>query len=208
MLFEAPFMINNVPERWKLRTISLATQLANTGPLIYSIISNVQFNKTMATNYPGKKDIVLSFSIISTEIVSLLLISIFWNQQKYVSERSIALLFWFWFVAVDCVVACHPWFSYPVCSTLSYILHISLFPGKWFERNNTRIIGVSQGLGEERTCLKAQYLGINLVYRAIVQTHHCNIKWFLIILPQDFLFMFISWWSAFCGWLTSYHFTA
>ena len=151
---EVPFMINYVPEGWTFPSyISLTTQLANIGPLIYSIISKVQSGKTKATNNPGKRDIVLSFIIISIEIVSMFLISLFWNHPTsvYGKKHSVVLM-----VLLCCSGLCS------CLSSLVFLPYMARYPAPYISAyylgNGLSgiipgFIGISQGLGEEPTCL-------------------------------------------------------
>ena len=153
---EMPLMINVVPEGWKIASyVSLVTQLANVGPILYTIVSKVRsrINKRKASNYHSKKDVVLSFAIISIEVVSMLLISIFWNHPTYVSgkKHSVVLM-----VLLCCSGLCS------CLSSLVFLPYMARYPAHYisaFYLGNglsgiiPGFIGMSQGLGEEPTCL-------------------------------------------------------
>ena len=156
---ELPLIINYLPERWKLPSyMALVIQLSNIAPALYSIISKCRAlrrpsEKNTHPNAHQKKDVVMSFCIISIEALSIFLLTFFWKETLNIagSERSVALLA---LLAFCSLCSC--------LSSLVYLPYMARFPsvylsayyiGQGLSGLLPGMLGLTQGLGGEVKCV-------------------------------------------------------
>lgn len=156
---ELPLIINHLPERWKLPSyMALVIQLSNIAPALYSIISKCRSltrtpEEKNAVSAHRKRDVGLSFGIISIETLSIFILSFFWSETAFFggSQRSIALL--------GLLASCS------LCSCLSslvYLPYMARYPsyylsayyiGQGLSGLLPGMLGLMQGLGGDPTCV-------------------------------------------------------
>ena len=161
---EIPFMINELPEGWNLPSyFSLANLLTNVGPALYLIICRLYQRKTKAeeSNTHSQKDIVLSFAIISIEIVSMILISFFWNHTTFIgrTHHSIALMVLLFFSGLCSSLSNLVFLPYMARFSTRYIS--AYYLGNGLGGFIPGLIGLAQGLGGDPTCLNVTVLANN-----------------------------------------------
>ena len=156
---ELPLIINHLPEHWKLPSyMALVIQLSNIAPALYSITSKCRAltrssDSIKNNNTHRKRDVVLSFGIISIEALSIFLLSFFWSKTLYVfgSERSVALLS---LLAFCSLCSC--------LSSLVYLPYMARYPstylsayyiGQGLSGLLPGLLGLAQGLGGSPECI-------------------------------------------------------
>lgn len=158
---EVPFMMNELPEGWNLPSyLSFANILTNVGPALYLIICRLYQGKNKAEerNTHNRKDIILSFAIISIEIVSMILISFFWNRTTYIggSNHSIALMVLLFFSGLCSSLSNLVYLPYMARFSTRYIS--AYYLGNGLGGFIPGLIGLGQGLGGDPTCLNVTVL--------------------------------------------------
>lgn len=155
---EMPLMINELPEGWSLPSyMSLVIQLTNIGPFVYFVGSKIYSRQKKATgnDIHNKMDIILSFAIISVEIVSIFLMSLFWNTTSFLGgqNRSMPLL-----LLLCCSGICS------CLSSLVFLPYMARYPEHYISAYYLGnglcgiipgLIGLLQGVGEEPICVNA-----------------------------------------------------
>ena len=158
---EMPLMINELPEGWSLPSyMSLVVQLANVGPFVYFIGFNIysRQKKAIGNDIHNKTDIILTFAIISMEILSMFLMSLFWNTTNFVGgkNRSTTLL-----LLLFCSGLCS------CLSSLVFLPYMARYPEHYISAYYVGnglcgiipgLIGLSQGVGGEPKCVNATLL--------------------------------------------------
>ena len=115
---EMPLLVNAVPESWNLPSyLVIIIQCANLGPATYAIWDKMRHRHRQSRNEHHQRqsqqqqhqscidaEVVVSLLIIFTAIVSVLLISLFWNHITVIAsvKRSVVLLILVSFVSLSC----------------------------------------------------------------------------------------------------------
>eukprot|EP00794_Sanderia_malayensis_P018656 gene18656-20537_t len=109
---EFPILVNHAPEKWSLPSyLTVICQLANLGPLIYSL------GNKLWPRFVHERPAVYAMTIVGSS--AYVLLAFFWNRTSYIlgAERSTALLILSFFVAlVDCT------------STVVFLPFMAIFP--------------------------------------------------------------------------------
>ncbi|XP_070174408.1 solute carrier family 52, riboflavin transporter, member 3-B-like isoform X2 [Littorina saxatilis] len=104
MWVELPIFVTHLPEEWTLPSyITILSQIANIGPIIFIIIAYILKKRSPASKLTLDK--VTSYAIMFVGLTSTLLLAFLWQRTAHVagSERSVALLALSFFLAVmDC----------------------------------------------------------------------------------------------------------
>ena len=143
---EIPLLVNELPESWNLPSyIIVIIQLANVGPLIYTILVKV---------WPERiKEWPFVYIIIAVGALSCLALVFFWDSTSYINgeEHSTGLLSLTFFLSlVDCTssVVYLPYMAMfkPQYMTAFYIGEglSGLIPG---------LVGLAQGVGGDPACI-------------------------------------------------------
>ncbi|XP_070552617.1 riboflavin transporter 2-like [Ptychodera flava] len=147
---QLPIIVNYLPEGWALASyLVLVTQIANVGPIAFSIVNRFTFKRI---------EIPTNYIIIIIGVVSCLLLVPFWDTTSYVNgkERSTAFLTLCGFLAlVDCT------------SSVSFLAFMSLFAkpfmspyfvGEGFSAFLPSVLGLLQGVGGNPECINNTYV--------------------------------------------------
>lgn len=98
---ELPNLINNLPEGWKLASyLTVITQLANIGPVTYSILK-----RTVFRNHKQKLQHYTIYTIVAFGVTGCVCLAFLWKQTTFIlnAHRSTALLLLTFLVSlVDC----------------------------------------------------------------------------------------------------------
>lgn len=152
---ELPLMVNKLPERWNLPSyMALVIQLANIGPALYSFISKVSsLKKNSSNNETSSKDIVLSLLIILTEIVSMFLMSFFWDSTIIVGgeSRSIPMLLLLSICGICSCLSSVVFLPYMARYSVHYLS--AYYLGNGLSGLIPGLTGLAQGLGGEPKCV-------------------------------------------------------
>ena len=104
---EMPLLVNVLPESWKLPSYHvIIVQCANVGPATYAIWDKIRQRRQQSQDEHQQQqqqpqqhqfcnaEVVMSLIIISTSIVSMVFLSLFWNYTTVIASvnRSVALL--------------------------------------------------------------------------------------------------------------------
>ncbi|XP_029635078.1 solute carrier family 52, riboflavin transporter, member 3-A [Octopus sinensis] len=95
---ELPILVQNLPEKWDLPSyLSVVIQLANIGPITYTLIS------VFLPNILNEKKVILTLLIIGSS--ACMLLSFFWDKVTLIAGRqhsSALLILEFFLALVDC----------------------------------------------------------------------------------------------------------
>ncbi|KAL8606106.1 hypothetical protein ACOMHN_032113 [Nucella lapillus] len=104
MWVELPIFVTHLPEQWSLPSyITILSQIANIGPIIFFILAFLLARKTSIPKMTLDK--VTSYAIMLVGVTATLLLAFLWQRTRYFlgEERSVALLALSFFLAVmDC----------------------------------------------------------------------------------------------------------
>ncbi|XP_031567042.1 solute carrier family 52, riboflavin transporter, member 3-B-like [Actinia tenebrosa] len=142
---ELPLLVNRVPEKWNLPSyLTIIAQLANIGPLIFSI------GNRLAPNQVTEKPVILL--ILSIGATSCVLLSIFWDRTSLlfgVEHSTALLLLSFSLAIVDCTSSV-VFLTFMATFKTEYIT--ALFVGETLSGMLPGFIGLAQGIGEQQKC--------------------------------------------------------
>lgn len=143
---ELPLLVDRVPEKWNLPSyLTIIAQLANIGPLVYSI------GNRLAPKKVTEKPVILF--ILSIGATSCVLLSIFWDRRSLVFgvEHSTALLILsFCLAIVDCTSSV-VFLTFMATFRTEYMT--ALFVGETLSGMLPGFVGLAQGIGEHH-CVK------------------------------------------------------
>jgi len=98
---ETPLLVNALPESWQLPSYLAITQCGNLGPAAYAIWDKMRRRHQQPSNEQQQQqhslidtEVVMSLIILLTSILSILLLSLFWDRTAVIASenRSVALL--------------------------------------------------------------------------------------------------------------------
>jgi len=164
---EMPLLVNALPESWNLPSyLVIIIQCANLGPATYAIWDKVRQRYQQPKNEHHRRqppqqgqrqscvdaEVVMSLLIICTAIVSVLLLSLFWNHAMVIAsvERSVVLLTLVCFASLSCCTSSVVFLPYmarfpPIYISAYYFGQglCGLVPG---------LLGLAQVSGQEPHC--------------------------------------------------------
>ena len=149
---ELPLFVDRLPEKWALPSfLSVIIQLANIGPLIYTVA--YKFAPSKIKEWP------VIYGIIILGATATLLLTFFWNKTNYFGsvEHSTGLFTLTAILAlVDCTssVVFLPFIGYFAAQYMT-----ALYIGEGFSGMIPGILGLFQGLGRDTKCEnKTEYI--------------------------------------------------
>jgi len=163
---EMPLLVNALPESWNLPSyLVIIIQCANLGPAMYAIWDKIRQRNQQARDehhqdeYPQQqqqsridREVVMSLIIILTAILSMLLLSLFWDHTVVIASvnRSVALLTLVSFASLACCTSSVVFLPYMARFPSVYISAYyfgqglcGLLPG---------LLGLAQVVGQEPQC--------------------------------------------------------
>lgn len=146
MFMQLPLMVQTQPEGWNLPSyLSVIIQIANVGPLIYSISQKL---------FPGRiKDCWIIYVILTFGTIALLLMGFFYDRTTDIggSQHSTALFVLSFFGAfVGCTSSV---LFMPFMSNFREIYLISYFVGEGLSGFLPSVVGLIQGVGGNPACI-------------------------------------------------------
>lgn len=152
---ELPLLVEYAPEKWDLPSyLAVITQLANIGPLLYSL------GNYFAPKKVYEKPVILFITTIGT--ISCLLLAFFWDSTSKIgkTEHSVALFaLTFTLALVDCT------------SSVVFLTFMSIFPtsymsalfvGETMSGMLPAFVALGQGIEKDKKCNFSHYNATNL----------------------------------------------
>jgi len=173
---EMPLLVNALPESWSLPSyLVIIIQCANLGPATYAIWDKLRQRNQQTTNEQQIQqqhswidaEVVVSLVIILTAIVSMLMLSLFWDHTTVVAatQRSIVLLTLVCFASLSCCTSSVVFLPYMARFPSVYISAYyfgqglcGLIPG---------LLGLAQVAGHEMQCRNKTDVDSNLTVSII-----------------------------------------
>jgi len=160
---EMPLLVHALPESWKLPSyLVIIIQCANLGPATYAIWDKMrQRNRQPRDEHQHQHrrhslcidgEVLVSLTIILTAIVSMLLLSLFWNQTAVIASanRSVVLLVLVLFSSLSCCTSSVVFLPYMARFPAVYIS--AYYFGQGLCGLVPGILGLAQLAGQEPQC--------------------------------------------------------
>jgi len=173
---EMPLLVNALPESWNLPSyLVIIIQCANLAPAAYALWDKLRQRNRQATNESQNHhqqqqqhsriidaEVVVSLVIILTAIVSMLMLSLFWDHTTLVAstQRSIVLLTLVCFASLSCCT-----------SSVVFLPYMARFPSVYisayyFDQGLCGLVpgllGLAQVVGHETQCRNETDVSSNL----------------------------------------------
>jgi len=157
---EMPLLVHALPESWKLPSyLVIIIQCANLGPAIYAICDKMRRRNQQSRDVSQRQhwscidaEIIVSLIIILTAIVSMLLLSLFWNQTAVIGSinRSVVLLVLVSLASLSCCTSSVVFLPYMARFPSVYIS--AYYFGQGLCGLVPGILGLAQLAGQEPQC--------------------------------------------------------
>ena len=159
---EMPLLVDALPESWKLPSyLVIIIQCANLGPATYAIWDKVRRRNQHRAGEQTRQqehqscvdaEVIVSLTIILTAILSMLLLSFFWNQTTVIASggRSVALLALVAFAALSCCTSSVVFLPYMARFPSVYIS--AYYFGQGLCGLVPGVLGLAQLAGQEPHC--------------------------------------------------------
>jgi len=158
---EMPLLVNALPESWNLPSyLVIIIQCANLGPATYAIWDKMRRRNQQVSNEQQQhqqhshvdSEVVVSLIIILTAIVSMLLLSLFWDRTEVIASvnRSVALLTLVCFSSLSCCTSSVVFLPYMARFPSVYIS--AYYFGQGLCGLVPGLLGLAQVAGQEPHC--------------------------------------------------------
>lgn len=143
---QLPLLVQSQPEGWSLPSyIAVIIQIANVGPILYSISQKL---------FPGKiKDSWIIYVILILGSIALLLMALFYHKTSFVSDRQYSTAL-FVLIFIGALVGCTSSVLFmPFMGNFLEIYLISYFIGEGLSGFLPSAVALVQGVGGNPVCI-------------------------------------------------------